>query len=190
MNKAKCDCEKFQVCKLCAEIEQSENDIKKENMKALCIDPGTVESGYVIYDGEKVITSKSGIQNKVLLEQILNSISNDVLIIEMISSYGMAVGKSTFETCVWIGRFLQAFGEERTFMIYRKDVKMHLCNTMRAKDSNIRQAVLDKFPANGGGKTPQIGTKNQPGPLYGVTGHAMSALALGITYFETQKGAS
>ena len=161
-------------------------------MKALCIDPGTTESGYVIYDIHKRVKSPcSAIDNKDLLKRI-KLVDNykfaaptELLIIEMISSYGMPVGRETFETCLWIGRFLEAFGEQNTRLVYRKDVKMHLCNTMRAKDSNIRQAVLDKFPAVGGGSTPQIGTKTKPGPLYGVKGHAMSALALGITYFET-----
>jgi hypothetical protein len=59
---------------------------------------------------------------------------------------------------------------------------MFLCNSMRAKDANIRRRVLDIFPATGGGKTPQIGTKGHPGPLYGVTSHAISALALGLTF--------
>jgi hypothetical protein len=51
----------------------------------------------------------------------------------------------------------------------------------RAKDPNIRQALLDIFPGTGGGATPQIGTKAKPGPLYGVTSHAWSALAVAIT---------
>ena len=59
---------------------------------------------------------------------------------------------------------------------------MFLCGTPRAKDTNIRQRVIDIFPATGGGKTPQIGTKKEPGPLYGVTSHCISALAVGLTY--------
>lgn len=163
-------------------------------IRALCIDPGTTESGYVVYNGERVSSQNSGIKNEDMIDRIKGegkyeiAFPVDIIIIEMISSYGMAVGESTFETCVWIGRFIEAFYDpEKAHRVYRRDIKMHLCNTMRAKDTNIRQAVLDKFPAIGGGKTPQIGTKKQPGPLYGITGHAMSALALGITYFELEE---
>lgn len=108
--------------------------------------------------------------------------SGKELAIEMIASYGMPVGREVFETCLWIGRFVQAWhSPEDVELIYRKDVKMHLCGTPRAKDQNVRQALIDLFPATGGGKTPQIGTVKQPGPLYGVSTHAWPALGVAIT---------
>ena len=155
-------------------------------MNILCIDPGPLKSGVVVFDGKKVIYTCADMDNEELLENFFfdEFDSCDLMVIEMVASYGMAVGAMIFDTCVWIGRFCQAWGWQYTEYVYRKDVKLHLCNSMRAKSSNIRQAILDKFPATGGGKTPQIGTKKQPGPLYGVTSHAMSALAVGITYYE------
>lgn len=105
-----------------------------------------------------------------------------LLAIEMVASYGMAVGKEVFETVRWIGRFQQAYHDpDAVHLVYRKDVKMHLCGTTKAKDPNVRQAIIDLFPATGGGKTPQIGTKSQPGPLYGVSSHAWPALGVAIT---------
>ncbi len=65
--------------------------------------------------------------------------------IEMIASYGMPVGKEVFETVLWIGRFIEAVHPHPVALVYRKDVKMHLCGTTRAKDPNIRQALLDRF---------------------------------------------
>src|SRR5678809_428964 len=85
--------------------------------------------------------------------------------IEMIASYGMAVGREVFETCLWIGRFVQAARGEHT-LVYRRDVKMHLCGNNAARDSNIRQALIDRF---GPGKDKAIGRKALPGPLYGVS---------------------
>jgi hypothetical protein len=98
--------------------------------------------------------------------------------IEMIASYGMAVGASTFETCVWIGRFIEVARVD-VELIFRKDIKLFLCGTMRAKDANIRQALIDKIG-------PQ-GTKAQPGPTYGIKSHSWAALAVAV-FAAQQKG--
>jgi hypothetical protein len=60
-------------------------------------------------------------------------------------------------------------------------VKLHLCGTNKAKDANVRQALLDMFPRTGGGAVPQVGTKKEPGPLYGISTHAWPALGVAIT---------
>jgi len=144
----------------------------------LAIDPGNNQSGWCLFDGQRVIDSGVTDNYAMLVKIMFNQ--NSQLAIEMIASYGMAVGREVFETCVWIGRFMQAH-HSGAKLVYRKDVKMHLCGTMKAKDANIRQAIIDLFPATGGGKTPQIGTKAKPGPLYGVASHAWPALAVALT---------
>jgi hypothetical protein len=99
----------------------------------------------------------------------------------------MPVGKEVFDTCIWTGRFIQAHKEahglkaEHT-LVYRKDVKIHFCHSMKAKDSNIRQALIDRF----GGKDKAIGKKNAPGPLYGVSKDMWQALAVGLFWMDTQ----
>lgn len=151
----------------------------------VAIDPGTTQSGWVIYSGGRV--HDSGVMpNGDMVTWLAARADNGArLAIEMIASYGMAVGREVFETCVWIGRFKQAWHTpDAVQLVYRKDVKLHLCGTTKAKDPNIRQALIDLFPATGGGKTPQIGTKGQPGPLYGVSSHAWPALAVAITVTE------
>lgn len=82
----------------------------------------------------------------------------DLLVIEMIASYGMAVGQTVFETCVWIGRFVEiaSFNNIKIEYIYRKDEKMNLCHSMKAKDSNIRQALIDRFGIVGTKKNPRL----------------------------------
>jgi hypothetical protein len=150
-------------------------------MKILAIDPGTTESGWCLMDDLKVL--ESGIAaNASMLEIVRENTRADVLAIEMIASYGMPVGREVFETCVWIGRFKQVWSDpDAVQLVYRKDVKIHLCGTTKAKDPNVRQALIDLYPASGGGKTPQIGTKGQPGPLFGVSSHVWPALGVGIT---------
>ena len=144
------------------------------------IDPGTEQSGLVVMvDGR--VTSCGVYPNDEVLNE-LDFHGGCPVAIEMIASYGMAVGKEVFETCVWIGRFLQAAGEDRVRLVYRKDVKLHLCQSVKAKDANIRQALIDKF---GGSKEAAIGKKATPGPLFGVASHAWAALAVAVTALET-----
>lgn len=156
-------------------------------MRILAIDPGNIHSGYVIYDSDKrQVVSRDKLANANLRREINQTYKwADHLAIEMIASQGMAVGKSVFDTCVWIGRFIECWEGSWT-QVYRHQVKMHMCGHPRAKDANIRQALIDRFPATGGGKVPQIGTKLNPGPLYGMSGDMWAALAVAITYAETK----
>jgi hypothetical protein len=140
------------------------------------IDPGTHESGWcTLTDGR--VTGSGVLQNADMLARIQSVSTWDprvVLAIEMVASYGMAVGKEVFETVRWIGRFQQAWRDpEAVRLIYRKDVKLHLCGSPRAKDANIRQALIDLIGAPG--------TKKQPGPTYGVKSHAWAAWAVAVT---------
>jgi hypothetical protein len=107
---------------------------------------------------------------------ILNTLACDVFAIEMIASYGMAVGREVFETCVWIGRFMQQFHLQAQ-LVFRRDIKLHHCQSVRAKDTNIRQALIDKYGAPG--------TKKNPGLTYGITSHLWAAFALATFVSET-----
>lgn len=155
----------------------------------LAVDPGSTLSAYLIWTGKKIVDM--GIcENKALLEELEYSegeivkeeetFTDVTLVIEMPQCFGMAVGKSIFETIFWIGRFCQVWqGEFRR--IYRSQVKMHFCNSMRAKDSNIRTAIIDLY----GGKEKAIGKKSCPGPFYKVHRDEWSALAIAICFSET-----
>ena len=158
-------------------------------MKILAIDPGPEQSAWVRYDPAKRAVGDKGISPNDQLVGFLRlqgGKDRTTLAVEMVQSFGMPVGESVFETVLWAGRFVEAWDGYWT-RIYRKDVKMHLCHSMRAKDANIRQALLDRFPRSGGGKTPQVGVKADPGPLYGIKTHLWSALAVAITAAETRE---
>jgi hypothetical protein len=101
------------------------------------------------------------------------------LALEMIASYGMPVGREIFETCLWIGRFIEAWEmrQGRYQLIYRKDVKLFHCESARATDANIRAALIDRY---GPGKERAIGKKSSPGPLYGLKGDHWAALAVAL----------
>jgi hypothetical protein len=145
-------------------------------MRLLAIDPGTIQSGWCILEDGK-LTDCGVMENESMLAKV-HQLNLHNVVIEMIASYGMAVGKETFETCVWIGRFMQA--AEGANRLFRSDIKLHLCHTARAKDTNIWQAILDRY----GGKERAVGNKKQPGPLYGVKSHARAALALGLAWTD------
>jgi len=161
-------------------------------VRILAIDPGTTQSGWVVYDSELNTVEDAGHDDNYEMLHMIKWKCTPCLAIEMIACYGMPVGASTFETCVWIGRFWQKFQESdysRLDLVYRKDVKLHLCGSLQAKDGNVRQALLDKFEPSGGGATPQIGTKPKQGPLYAVRGHdghAWAALAVAVTFAEKE----
>lgn len=155
-------------------------------MPIFAIDPGNVYSAYVIYYPD---THKLGpfgkVENKYLAELLEKHARQwDIQYsIEMIASYGMPVGASVFDTCRWIGRFEQIIGRHnrRCNLVFRKEVKYFLCNSVRAKDGNVRQAIIDRFPPSGGGAIPQIGTKKNQGDLYGVSKDVWAAIGVALT---------
>ncbi len=151
-------------------------------MIVLAIDPGNIESAYTLMNDHYEIFQFGKIGNEEMLSVIKDTMP-DVVVIEMVASYGMAVGKEVFETCVWVGRFLQA-SEVETKLIYRKDVKMNLCGQTRAKDSNIRQALIDRFAKHDfkNGK----GTKKNPDWFYGFKADIWQAYAVGVTYIDSE----
>jgi hypothetical protein len=160
----------------------------------LGIDPGSRASGWVLGSfppdrGARPILAHGVSDNLDLLAALRSGQlvdSSDAVAIEKITSYGMVVGADVFDTCRWCGRFVEAIMGHWTkgapvLQLPRKSAIMHICGTPRAKDPHIRQALIDLYPGTGGGKVPQIGTKAQPGPLYGVASHMWAALAVAHT---------
>lgn len=145
----------------------------------LAIDPGPTHSAYVLFHEERQsLLEFDKVSNTEMLDR-LHCGNADHLAIEMIASYGMAVGAEVFETCVVIGRLIQAWTATKGdhTRVYRREVKLHLCGSPRAKDANVRQALVDRY----GGKSAAIGKKASPGPLYGVSADAWAALAVAVT---------
>lgn len=145
--------------------------------RLLAIDPGPEQSACVIFDcvTQRIVDCEI-VENLAMVWNVKNR-DVDAVAIEMVACYGMAVGVDVFETVYWIGRFAQAWDNDaKLHRVTRMQVKMAICHDSRAKDTNIRQAILDRY----GGKS-AIGTKKQPGPLYGVKSHIWAALAVALT---------
>jgi hypothetical protein len=151
-------------------------------MSVIAIDPGNEQSAFLILHPH--VGSFGIVHNDNMIDWIRRwslGGAGDHLAIEMIASYGMPVGREVFETCVMIGRFIEAWGRPYT-LVYRRDVKMHLCGNNAAKDGNIRAALIDRF---GPGKAKAVGTIKAKGPLYGISNDVWSALAVAVTWSDT-----
>lgn len=168
--------------------------------RVLALDPGNVYTGWALIESDGTLVDF----DKTANNRLLSCLRLDALppgrrradwpaipprvAIEMVASYGMAVGATVFETCVWIGRFHEAIAGERftAELVFRKDVKLHHCGVTKAKDANIRQALIDRFGAGApnGGK----GNKANPGPLYGMAADAWSAFALAVYIADRENG--
>lgn len=160
----------------------------------LAIDPGTDESGYVVVRAADHCIVDKGVVSNAATRELCSESDAEVMVIEMIGSYGKPVGTEVFQTVLWIGRFIECYETGglggvpggRIRLMYRREIKTHLCGGyVKTKDSTVRQTLIDRY---GPGKRVAIGLKNSPGPLYGVTTHMWSALALAITYLETETG--
>ena len=141
------------------------------------IDPGTTVSGIVLWNPitRRVIRAVAEMENAEVRERLLADwLPPYRVVCEWIQAMGMPVGREVFETCRFIGRLEEiclARGQPITF-IQRPTVKSRLCGSARAKDGNVRQALLDHIGP--------CGTKKAQGPLYGVSKHAWNALAVVI----------
>ena len=177
-------------------------------MIVLAIDPGTKQSGYVVYDTEKQeILAMHILLNNLLPVSIkffsyynpvkgeeLN-IEIDVLVYEGMNLYH-AVSEDTIQTLIWCGEFRGVFKQyhwdrcrkrvkgafvpmPEVHEIKRSAIRKHF---EVKNDSGIRVALIDRF---GGSRSVAVGTKKQKGKLYGVKSHIWSALAVAICYAET-----
>jgi hypothetical protein len=159
----------------------------------IAIDPGNEQSAFVLIDTlnkEPLFFDK--LYNDEML-MILEDRKYEKLVIEMISSYNMKVGASIFDTCVWVGRFIQkAVDRNIPFeIVYRKDVKKHFGVITRSKkklpnaDSQIRSELIKryaKFDFKNG-----KGVANDQDTFYGFKADIWQAYALGVYYLEKDK---
>lgn len=165
--------------------------------KVIAIDPGSGESGYVIVEkdtyrvldkGKKSNEEVLGILIRTLFEASESLEDMPEVAIEMVASYGMPVGKEVFETCVWIGRFIEICNGFPVHLerIYRAEEKLAICKSPKANDATIRRALADRFAC--GEPNYGKGTKKKPGWFYGFSADVWQAYAVAVTYIDRRKG--
>lgn len=141
----------------------------------LALDPGTAQSAWVLWNGWRILDF--GLEpNEVVLKRFEEGFPATHFTYEMFASFGMAAGKSIFETCVWIGQFRHAWGTKNPVdKLYRKTIAAKLVSP-RARDSQIRAAVIALVGPPG--------KKKFQGPTYGFRKDLWQALAVAIVGYK------
>lgn len=157
-------------------------------MNVLSLDVGTMQSGFCIIDYDTYQPKLFGKINNSDLLDIVKKSDYDVLVYEEFQSYGTQMGVSTITSITWNGRFIQ-LAEDRqkeVVPIFRREVKMNLCNSVKANDSNVRHALISRFAKfdfkNG------KGTKQRPDWFYNFKADCWSAYGLACTYVDKKEG--
>ena len=159
----------------------------------LAIDPGNKQSGYAILDTDYKPVDFGKIDNttlKSIIRQAVWSKRVDRVVIEMVASYGMPVGETVFDTCVWIGRFTELIAQcptQDTEITYvkRKEYIVDLIGSVKAKDSNVIQYLIDRFAKD----TPNRGkgTKDNEGWFHGFKADVWQAYAIAVWALDKEK---
>lgn len=154
----------------------------------LAIDPGSDQSAWVVYNSQYGRIIAFGVQPNTEVYALFRdgtfvppSVPLHECVIEDIAHYGMAVGEDVFRTCKVIGRFIELWYQAASIepiLVERLQVKLQHCHSARATDSNVRQALIDRF-----GKP---GTKAKPGFTYGLKTHIWQAFALAVYAADTE----
>jgi len=179
----------------------------------VAIDPGNEKSGWVRFRIDPSMLPRVDIvafgktPNVELLEltRQWGEEPDSVLAIETPKPRGEAFMVQTVETCVYVGRFVQAWGNERWSYVHREDVKYHLVHRVISRDRDVRRALNELY----GGESVAIGGKrckackgkgyrtrervrcdgcsgsgwlSKPGPLHGFAGDMWAALAVACYY--------
>ena len=108
------------------------------------------------------------------------------MVVEQIQSYQNYIGRETLDTWFWASRFVEVWGGPWD-TIARPTIKGLLCGSAKAKDKDVRQALIDLY---GPTKQQAIGLKASPGQLYGLKSHLWAALAVGVAYLMQQRRAA
>ena len=185
----------------------------------VAVDPGSTHSGWVMFKlgpagqaGLRLLSFGKTPNRKFRSDlAAIPKAQRGMLVTEMLRARGMPTANEELETCVQIGRILQTWGGSNWSYVFRLDVKIGLCGDAKAKDSNIRAALIDLFggekQAIGGRKCPECkgkkwigrdhapcescqatpGWLHPPGPLYGMTRDMWAALAIAVHWSGDRK---
>lgn len=156
-------------------------------MKIMAIDPGNIQSAYCVMNDNYEFFEFAKQENQLVMNRMIEILPDiDCVVIEKISNMGMPAGETLFTTAEWIGRYSQEAEKiVPVKYIYRRDEKLYICGSPRAKDANIRAALIERFAKKD--KVNGKGTKKDPDVFYGVKADMWAAICIGTTFFDMKK---
>lgn len=153
------------------------------------IDPGPEKCGFVAWETREHPLWKLVTADAVSVAELFGAIAAEqpgAVVCEDLTAQGSVLGRHTIETAKVCGE-LRYFCRERNYPLHfvtRIAVKKHLLGRASGNDAQVREALAERF---GPGRQKAWGTKKSPGPLYGLKGHSVQALAVLLTWLDTRE---
>ncbi len=181
-------------------------------MHLLAIDPGTTNSAYSVLTDRYEIVSSADTENDAVLKLVIDGEYDDLVIEGMQprllnmqstatkSARPQMIGSETYETCIWIGRFIQAAKHrgKPVHMVYRSEERSAIipskknrlpplpASTGKSIDSQIRAGLIARFAKHD--KRNGKGTAKNRDTFYGFQGDMWASFAVGVTWLDKQRG--
>jgi len=119
-------------------------------MIVLSLDPGNIESAFILWDGDKeIMLNKDKIPNIELKSKLFELTKQvEIVLIEYISSYHMPVGQSIFDVACWCGIFKEICEsyDVKVKFVFRPSIKMHHAHALRkVNDAVINSILREKY---------------------------------------------
>jgi hypothetical protein len=142
----------------------------------LGIDPGPAESAFALVTDDQRVLQADKVENESLIERLRQAPPAHVAI-ESIQSYGMAVGRSVFDTCFFIGELVRTCKDAGIpyTLVPRPEYTRRICGVGKVNDAVLRQALLLRF---GGDK------KGEPLALLKGCTDKRSAFAVAVYHLD------
>ena len=167
----------------------------------LAIDPGTTLSAYALIRDDYSIISAAKVPNEELLTLVKGGEWSEMVIECMEARHVVngVIGAETYDTCYWIGRYMQAAidlgktvhqiyrAQERSRLVPTKKNKLpkHPAHVGQSADSQIRATLIRRFAQHDmkNGK----GTAKNKDVFYGFARDMWSAFAIGVVHLDIVK---
>lgn len=160
-----------------------EPELVKAARYIVAVDPGPITSGMVVYDREesRVVRCNPKAELYDLRAEVWWAARNSAALCFERTQAGPPSTQVVLTTEV-VGRLMEMADavDLPWTAYYRRHVLFALgVGGAKSKDAVVRQVLLG---LHGGTQGVAIGTKKNPGPLYGVSSHGWAALAVAVTH--------